>query len=111
MNEQPLTIEQAAILMEKSQTAVRTAIRDQRWPSFVDERGRTRVSPTVLAQHWARDLTDPVRVAEIRYHLANLAEAADYPLDLDALEREAGRHLRIKHELELESKGHGDGSA
>jgi hypothetical protein len=100
MNNEPLTIQQAAILMEHSKTEVREAIRDQRWPSFVDESGRSLISPSVLAQHWANDLTDPLTAPQTRDRLTDLAEAADYPLDLDALQRDAVRHLRIEHALE-----------
>ena len=105
MNERPLTIQQAAILMEHSKTQVRKAIREQRWPSFVDERGEIRVSPAVLTHHWASDLTHPLLGARTRDRLTSLAEAADYPLDLDALERAAVRHLRLESELKGESKG------
>jgi hypothetical protein len=81
------------LLMEYSENGVRKAIKTGRWPTTRED-GHYLISPGILIERWAVELTHGTLGPIARDRLAGLALAARYPLDIDALQRDCERHLQ-----------------
>lgn len=99
MNEKFLTVRQAAILTDYSERGVRKASESGRWPATQQPNGTWVIDPVVLIERYALAITHELTREKTRKRLGVLAEAACYPLDLDALEIDARAHIRRLHDL------------
>jgi hypothetical protein len=81
------------LLMEYSENGVRKAIKTGRWPAH-REGDHYLISPDILIERWALELTHGMLGPITRDRLAALALAANYSLDMDALQRDCARAIQ-----------------
>jgi hypothetical protein len=92
-NADPLRMRQAVILMICSESGARKAIKRGDWPATLHG-DHYLISPDILIERWALELTHGTLGPIARDRLAGLALAARYPLDIDGLQRDCERHLQ-----------------
>jgi hypothetical protein len=92
-NAEPLRMRQAVILMDCSESGARKAIKRGDWPATLHG-DHYLISPDILIERWALELTHGVLGPMARDRVEALALAARYPLDVDSLVHDCERHLQ-----------------